>query len=86
MLDRRTQLLWRSNALAAANNQSLPKGARDRYQKAANNLDVALGLQDAQQRKQQQANPQGLPNELASQLPQGENPPNLLQPSQAQGE
>ena len=71
-IDRRTQLLWRSNALAAAGNASLPQKVRDRYQKAADHLDVSLGLQDAQQRKAENQPPE------LSQNPEA--PPNLFGP------
>lgn len=71
-IDRRQKLLMRSNALAAVGNQDLPQNVRDRYQKAADHLDVSLGLENAQQRKaQQQAS-------LPPEQQQGENPPNLF--------
>ena len=50
-IDRRTKLLHLSNARAAVGNQSLPQSTRDKYQKAADSLDLSLGLENALQAK-----------------------------------
>jgi len=50
-IDRKKLLQQRSNALEAASRQELPQRIRDKAQKAANLAGIALGLQDAQQRK-----------------------------------
>ena len=73
--DRRSRLLMRSNALAAAGNKSLPENIRAGYQKAADHLGVSLDLEDALQQKQEN----GLSNPM-EQESQRENPPlNLFQ-------
>jgi hypothetical protein len=60
-IDRRTKLLHLSNARAAAGNQSLPQKVRDQYQRAADQLSLSAGLEDALQTKQE--------NEAMSSMP-----------------
>lgn len=50
-IDRKQMLLQRANALAAMNRQDLPLKIRAAYKTAADQADLALGLQDAQARK-----------------------------------
>jgi hypothetical protein len=53
--------LQRSNALAAAGNPNLPQSVRDQYQKAADHLDLSLGLEDALNQKAQRQSLNQLP-------------------------
>jgi hypothetical protein len=80
-IDRRTKLLWLSNARAAAGNMSLPAHVRDKYQSAADHLGLSVDLENALAEKQEreamssmQSPPQG-----ASQDTSLSQPPSLGQ-------
>lgn len=63
-IDRRQMLLQRSNALAASNREDLPPELRAQYRAAFNAADLALGLQDARQRKTNSQLPAEAPAEV----------------------
>ena len=68
-IDRRSKLLQRSNALAAAGNQGLPQQVRDKYQKAADSLGLSVGLENALQTKAENEAMSSMPSQPQASSP-----------------